>query len=99
MLWDRMPRKEKQKIWKATKNAYKKGDIEKKTIAGKTVMELGLRQKYNINLVAIKRPEVANAKKANKDIVDFPHPGTEINLDDILMVAGADKDIASLPQE
>ncbi len=38
LLWDRMPRKEKQKIWKATKNAYKKGDIEKKTIAGKTVM-------------------------------------------------------------
>ena len=38
LLWDQMPRKEKQKIWKATKNAYKKGDIEKKTIAGKTVM-------------------------------------------------------------
>lgn len=36
-MWDQMTRIQKQKIWKATKNAYKKGDIEKKNIAGKVV--------------------------------------------------------------
>lgn len=36
-MWDQMTRAQKQKIWRATKNAYKKGDIEKKNIAGKVV--------------------------------------------------------------
>lgn len=37
LVWDQMKRAQKQKIWRATKNAYKKGDIEKKNIGGKVV--------------------------------------------------------------
>ena len=67
---------------------------------GKTVMDLQLRQKYNVNLVAIKRGEHSKAKKSEKgEIINVPMPGTVIYQDDILMVAGSDADLAKLPQE
>jgi trk system potassium uptake protein TrkA len=67
---------------------------------GKTVMDLQLRQKYNVNLVAIKRDEQSKAKKSEKgSIINVPMPSTIIYQDDILMVAGSDVDLAKLPQE
>jgi len=67
---------------------------------GKTVMDLQLRQKYNVNLVLIKRSDEARAKKTEKGpIINVPMPGTVVYQDDILMVAGSDADLASLPQE
>jgi trk system potassium uptake protein TrkA len=67
---------------------------------GKTVMDLQLRQKYNINLVAIKRGEHGKAKKNEKEaIINVPMPNTVIYEGDILMVAGSDADMAKLPQE
>ena len=67
---------------------------------GKTVMDLQLRQKYNVNLVAIKRDEDSKAKKAEKgSIMNVPMPNTVIYADDILMVAGSDADLVKLPQE
>lgn len=67
---------------------------------GKTVMELQLRQKYNVNLVLIKRSEHAEAKKSEKGkIINVPMPNTIIYQHDILMVAGSDADLAKLPQE
>ncbi len=67
---------------------------------GKTVMDLQLRQKYNINLVAIKRDEGGKAKKSEKGgIINVPMPNTQIFEGDILMVAGSDADMAKLPQE
>lgn len=66
---------------------------------GKTVMELELRQKYKVNLVAIRR--VADDQKkldAKAEIINVPLPSTMINTGDILMVAGSDKDLARLPQ-
>ncbi|MHC4125869.1 MAG: potassium channel family protein [Planctomycetota bacterium] len=67
---------------------------------GKTVMDLQLRQKYSITLVAIKRGEHGKAKKSEKDqIINVPMPNTIIYQDDILMVAGSDADLAKLPQE
>ena len=67
---------------------------------GKTVMDLQLRQKYNVNLVAIKRDEHSKAKKSEKDaIINVPMPNTVIYQNDILMVAGSDADLANLPQE
>lgn len=66
---------------------------------GKTVMDLQLRQKYNVNLVAIKRGEDSKAKKSEKEaIINVPMPNTVIYEDDILMVAGSDVDLAKLPQ-
>ncbi|MHC4572590.1 MAG: potassium channel family protein [Planctomycetota bacterium] len=67
---------------------------------GRTVMDLQLRQKYNVNLVAIKRDEHSKAKKSEKgSIINVPMPNTVIYQDDILMVAGSDADLAKLPQE
>ena len=66
----------------------------------KTVMDLQLRQKYNVNLVAIKRGENSKARKQKEvDIINVPMPNTIIYGDDILMVAGSDADLAKLPQE
>jgi len=67
---------------------------------GKTVMDLQLRQKYNVNLVLIKRGEHSNSKKSEKGkIINVPMPNTIIYQHDILMVAGSDADLAKLPQE
>lgn len=67
---------------------------------GKTVMDLQLRQKYNINLVLIKRGDEAKAiTDEQESIISFPMPDTKVFLDDILMVAGSDADFAKLPQE
>ncbi|MHC4155386.1 MAG: cation:proton antiporter regulatory subunit [Planctomycetota bacterium] len=67
---------------------------------GKTVMDLQLRQKYNVNLVAIKREEQGKTRKNGKGgIINVPMPNTVIYHGDILMVAGSDADLAKLPQE
>ncbi|NLW82859.1 MAG: TrkA family potassium uptake protein [Phycisphaerae bacterium] len=65
---------------------------------GKTVMELQLRQKYNVNLVAIKRSE-ENVKDDGERVINVPMPETVIYADDVLMIAGSDFDLARLPQE
>ncbi|MHC4476383.1 MAG: potassium channel family protein [Planctomycetota bacterium] len=70
------------------------------SFSDKTVMDLQLRQKYNVNLVAIKRNEQGKGKKAEKTgIINVPMPNTVIYESDILMVAGSDADLAKLPQE
>jgi trk system potassium uptake protein TrkA len=67
---------------------------------GKTVMDLQLRQKYSVNLVAIKRNEQSRTKRSEKGgIINVPMPNTVIYEGDILMVAGSDPDLAKLPQE
>jgi len=67
---------------------------------GKTVMDLQLRQKYNVNLVAIKRDEHSKTKKQEKGaIINVPMPNTVIYADDILMIAGSDANMAKLPSE
>jgi trk system potassium uptake protein TrkA len=62
----------------------------------KTVIDLQLRQKYNINLVAIKRND---PQSGGKDIINVPMPSTVIYADDTLMISGSDIDLAKLPQE
>jgi K+/H+ antiporter YhaU regulatory subunit KhtT len=61
-------------------------------------MDLQLRQKYNINLVAVKRAE-ENIDKKNKDIINVPMPNTVVYAGDVLMVAGSEQDLTQLPQE
>ena len=63
-------------------------------------MDLQLRQKYNVNLVAVKRGEHSKVKKQEKgQVINVPMPNTIIYQDDILMVTGSDVDLAKLPQE
>ena len=67
---------------------------------GKTVMDLQLRQKFKVNLVAIKRDEHNKKKKTDSaKIINVPMPSTVVYENDILMVAGSDADLAKLPQE
>lgn len=67
---------------------------------GRTVLDLQLRQKYNVNLVAIKRGEHGWAKRDRKDeIMNVPLPDTIVYEGDVLMVAGSDADLAKLPQD
>ncbi|MHC4425118.1 MAG: potassium channel family protein [Planctomycetota bacterium] len=67
---------------------------------GRTVMDLQLRQKYNVNLILIKRGEHRKETKAEKGkIINVPMPSTVVYQDDILMVAGSDADLAKLPHE
>jgi trk system potassium uptake protein TrkA len=66
----------------------------------KSVMDLQLRQKYRVNLVAIKRDEHGKADESEKkQIVNVPMPNTVVYEGDILMVAGSDADLAQLPQK
>jgi trk system potassium uptake protein TrkA len=53
-------------------------------IAGHSIMELDIRAKYGINIVAIKR---------NKEIIVSPQANEVIQSGDILIVIGADTDI------
>jgi trk system potassium uptake protein TrkA len=64
---------------------------------GMTVKEMRLREKYNLNLVLIKR--AGQGEKEEDEIINVPMPDTIIYQGDILMVAGADKDLTNLPQE
>jgi len=70
---------------------------------GRTLMDLQLRQKYHVNIVAIKRGEHGRTKKSEKGekdgLINVPMPNTVVYRDDILMVTGADADLAKLPQD
>jgi trk system potassium uptake protein len=66
---------------------------------GQTVMDLQLRQKYNINLVLIRRNSEGWAAKAKAPIINVPTPDTVVREGDILVLAGSDEDLARLPQE
>ena len=66
---------------------------------GKTVRNLRLREKYNVNLVLIRRGRNSKAEKDEQEIINVPLPETVIYQDDILMIAGADADLANLPAE
>jgi trk system potassium uptake protein TrkA len=66
----------------------------------KTVMDLQLRQKYSVNLVAIKRGRTSKDKKTKAEaIINVPMPNTIIYAGDTLIVAGSDTDLEKLPQE
>lgn len=66
---------------------------------GKSVVDLQLRQRYNANLVLIKRNGKEWAGKDKSPVVHVPTPETVVYEGDILMVAGSDADLVRLPQE
>jgi trk system potassium uptake protein TrkA len=70
-----------------------------KAFYGKTLLELNVRRKYDINIIIIKRMEVGidDAGDAIKEErVLFPQPTDILKIDDILMVMGKEQDIARL---
>ncbi|RBN38001.1 potassium transporter Trk, partial [Priestia megaterium] len=58
--------------------------IASKRMAGNTLIELDIRAKYGINIVAIKR---------DRDIIVSPQASETIQEGDVLIVIGADADI------
>ncbi|WP_154676014.1 potassium channel family protein [Bacillus dakarensis] len=58
--------------------------VASEKLSGNTIIELDIRAKYGINIVAIKR---------GKDIIVSPNANEIIHANDILIVIGADSDI------
>lgn len=76
--------------------------------SGKTLKELSLRVKYQINLIAIRRkiesPQAVEAEDGQTPggatvLISVPGPNDRIQADDVLVLAGAEESLASLPQE
>jgi len=73
--------------------------ITSKKFIGKSIMELDLRRKTNVNIISIKRINTTVDELGNpvvESTVEFPSPSTVIKKDDILVVVGTEKDIDRL---
>lgn len=70
-----------------------------KKFVGKSIFQLNLRKKYNLNVVSIKRPET-NLDKVGNPIVSEeainPLPDTVLKKEDILVIVGSDEDLNKL---
>jgi len=67
---------------------------------GKNLTELGLRSKYSVNVVAIRKRNSEEIEKATEKIYTtdcVPHPDYQIQESDILLIIGTDQDLARLP--
>ena len=69
-----------------------------KAFVGKSLEQLGLRAKYHVNLIAIKRPST-DAGKPDAQIVSVPRPGDVIQTGDLLVLAGSHDALGGLPLE
>jgi trk system potassium uptake protein TrkA len=68
-----------------------------KELVGKRIWEIKFRQKYKCNIVVIKRKSIqADLKGESSWYNVLPEPDDEIQLSDILVVVGAEKDIEKL---
>jgi len=70
--------------------------------AGRTLAELDLRARHNVTVVAIKRraPSLtqAGAEVYEDSLVDLPQPDSVVGEEDVLVLAGFDRDIEKLPR-
>lgn len=70
---------------------------------GKSVVELGLRKVYRVNLVAIKRPEEVEEEGGGRTktyrVRNVPSPDEVILSGDLLVLVGSNDSLAKLPRE
>lgn len=69
---------------------------------GKDLQTLGMRKKYGVNLLTIKRHFKVQEDGETVDklkVVGVPRPQEVIQPDDVLVVVGSDEDLAKLPKE
>ncbi|PAQ14488.1 potassium channel family protein [Bacillus sp. FJAT-42315] len=59
--------------------------VANELLAGNSIIDLDIRARYGINIVAIKR---------GREVIVSPHPAEPIQKDDLLIVIGADSDIS-----
>ncbi|MCA9075017.1 MAG: TrkA family potassium uptake protein [Planctomycetaceae bacterium] len=73
-----------------------------KAFHGQSVRDIGLREKYNVNLVVVKRisdiQPTENPTKTDPTIIEVPGPDRVIAPDDILVLVGANEALAHLPK-
>lgn len=75
--------------------------MSSKSMVGKSILELDLRKKLNVNVISIKHTSTKIDDMGNpvvENVVDFPAPSTVIEKDDILVVVGREKDIDKLKE-
>ena len=72
-----------------------------KKFHNKKLVELGLREKYSVNLVAIKKKVTLTSKSGQEiieeKILDIPKPTDVIEPDDVLILMGHDAALADIP--
>jgi trk system potassium uptake protein len=68
----------------------------------KRLAEVGLREKYGVNLVAIKKRVITHDKSGeelvDEKVLDIPKPADVIEPDDVLILMGSDDTIAAFPR-
>ncbi len=67
---------------------------------GKSLTQLDVRRKHNVNIVAIRRQPAAEAPAAElpaRPTFSVPLPHDKLSAGDVLVVIGSDEDIAGLP--
>jgi trk system potassium uptake protein TrkA len=70
-----------------------------KTFVGKALRDVKLRERYSINLIAIKKaPDTADSMQETTEAVveDIPHPERLFERDDILILCGKEKNLSKL---
>jgi len=74
-----------------------------KAFVGKTLGELGIRRKYQVNVVGIRRPteEVDDdgVSHTRMRVVNVPMAETPVEPGDVLLLIGNDEDIAAFPAD
>lgn len=69
----------------------------------KTLMQLGLRAAYGVNLVAVKRTvsvtKGERAKAVEESVISVPSADTTIHPDDILILVGSNEALSKLPAD
>jgi len=67
----------------------------------RTLAEIDLRKKYEVNLVAIKRPVKKQTPEGEEvveeQVLDLPMPHTTIREGDVLVLVGTNESLADLP--
>ena len=69
-----------------------------KEFVGQTIRSIGIRQKFGVNLITIRRP-VPDSTPPQYHVVGVPKPDETIRELDILVLVGTDEALARLPKE
>lgn len=73
-----------------------------KEFVGRTIRQIDLRNTYGVNMIAIRRlvrEPKAEGEETVTRLVSVPGPQDRIEADDVLLLAGSDEALSSLPAE
>ena len=62
-------------------------------IVGQTVASIGLREKYNLNLITIKKVSEEESGITKEHIIGVPQPSTKLEASDIIILMGKEPDL------